>query len=31
MFVGLDARIPLRLVETKSFREGLMMLRYEPK
>jgi len=31
MFAGLDARIALRRVEVKSFRTGVVMLRYEPK
>jgi dihydrofolate reductase len=30
MFRGLEQRIPLRLVEVKSFSTGMVMLRYEP-
>ena len=30
MFRGLSRRIGLRLVETKSFRTGMVLLRYEP-
>jgi len=30
MFRGLSRRVGLRLVETKSFRTGMVLLRYEP-
>ena len=30
LFTGLDARLGLRLVETRAFRTGLVLLRYRP-